>query len=662
MSWPEKPAFIFLEDGEKIERRVSYGYLETRTRRIASGLVYRGLEGKRALLIYQDTVEFAISFLACQYAGVVAVPVYYAKGLRHMAKLENIINDAQIGVVLTSSGLQVSLKELLTDSRFNTSHIEIIATDVDVSLEGGELLEKESANNIAFIQYTSGSTGVPKGVVITKENLVANQEIIIKAFSCTKDSVLFSWLPFQHDMGLIGNILHAVYVGFTCVLMSPLHFMQKPQRWLDGISTYRVTHSGAPNFAYDLCVSKVPEQALSGLDLSCWRLAYNGSEPVQYNTLQRFSRYFSASGFNIEAFFPCYGLAEATLMVSGYKQYLPPLTIFVNKHSRNGKIEIVTESAPDAAAVVSSGIVPNGMDVKIVSQTTGMECGDLEEGEITISGNSVTRGYWNKEEDGLYRIIDGRKFLRTGDIGFLHQGQLFVWGRLKEMIISRGQNMYPDDIEQVVAEKIPSVELHGVAAFGIQIPEEQFVIVAEIKRTCLSTLDTAVVLKTIDQAVVESIGAEPYDIVLIKPSAIPRTTSGKLQRLKCREIYREGGFPVIASKLSMPEDFLADDRSLLIKAVKDNETKAAVQAYLASLIKAKGGTIDSLLPDTIEFTAMGIDSLKAMELINAVNSDLSINIDAATAYRENSLQRLTEIIQTMLWLKKETVTGSEIIL
>ncbi len=317
-TFPQKTVFITPGNEETEEIRVTYQELATRVTGLAIQLMDQQLTGTRALLVYQDVMEFIIAFLACQYAGIIAVPVPYVKGTKQFIRLTGIMEDAQAGVVLCAGRSIAFLQKGLHDY-LSLHQTGIISTDIESSSTLLPFTRGTVYNEIAFIQYTSGSTGRPKGVVVSHRNLLHNQQLIKDTFNGDEHAVIFSWLPFHHDMGLIGNILHTIYVGCTGVLMSPFHFVQKPARWLEAITTYRVTHSGAPNFAYDLCVNKIAQEDLSRFELSSWKVAFNGSEPVRFDTLQRFASFFKPAGFSAHSFFPCYGLAEATLLVSGGK-------------------------------------------------------------------------------------------------------------------------------------------------------------------------------------------------------------------------------------------------------------------------------------------------------------------------------------------------------
>lgn len=662
LDFPGKTAFIVLGNDAETNQLISYRELALRVKTLAHALTKRQLAGQRVLLIYEDTAAFLVSFLACMYSRIIPVPLPFIKGGKQVARIMNIMADAQATAVLCSREVSIPWPQDPADSaRFHP--IELIYTDQLSTVPGDSELPPPSSHEIAFIQYTSGSTDTPKGVVITHANLVHNQRLIQNMFGCDPHSVIFSWLPFHHDMGLIGNILHTIHAGCTCILMSPLHFIQKPHRWLEGISRYKATHSGGPNFAYDLCVDKISSEEALQLDLSSWKVAYNGSEPVRADTLRRFAGHFKTACFDQNAFYPCYGLAEATLLVSGRKQQPHPVAVKIDRDlSTQGVIQLVADDHPNATSLVSSGHVADGMHVKILSVRDQRECQEREEGEICIAGDSVTGGYWNKDNDQVFYAAGGRSYLRTGDTGFFHEGALFVHGRIKEMLIVRGKNHYPPDIERLIAGSHHDLEPYGVAVFALSDLDEDFAVVAEVKRTALKELDAESAIWAIDRAVEGLLGVAPRDIILTTPLGIPRTTSGKLQRVKCQDKYRQQALNVLSSRLSVLENRYRrgkDDR-LLVNLMQRRD-RTAIQAYLVDLIEAKVGRLSPHgLNDSTELTEIGLDSLRAMELVNAVNKDLNINIDAARVFQHNTLTGLVNVIESILWLKEKQSFGKEI--
>jgi acyl-CoA synthetase (AMP-forming)/AMP-acid ligase II/acyl carrier protein len=659
---PDSTAFIILEDGESIVQRITYKELAAKVTELASSLVTQDLRSKRVLLVYQDIMEFIVCFLAVQYSGIIPVPVPYAKGSKQIERLTGIIKDAGAAAILCNSDSVIPIQKGL-GVLLEAGNVQIIPTDVPYTTGGGSINLKPLYNDTAFIQYTSGSTSKPKGVVITATNLMHNQLLLKKTFGCNKHSVIFSWLPFHHDMGLIGNILHALYIGCTCVIMSPFHFIQKPQRWLKAISNYKITHSGGPNFAYDLCVNKISPDELAELNLTSWKVAYNGSEPVRFETMQRFAGYFKQRGFDIQSFSPCYGLAEATLLVSGNKLNEAPAALMVDKHSGYGS-RILLKEKPDSNTrlLVSSGSVAPGMEVIIISPQVGLQSKELEGGEICISGESVSKGYWNKDNGDFFYVFDGKRYLRTGDLGFVYQNKLFVLGRLKEMLIIRGRNFYPYDVEQIVWECHPAVEPNGVAVFSLTDSEEEFVIAAEIKRALLKTIDAETIIHAIETAVVGSLGIRAFDIILIVPSGIPRTTSGKLQRMKCKDLYAQEAFQLIESKSNLSKKPLEQTaNSLLLQKVLHYGDPDSIKSYLMHQIESKIGRMSAdILSLETALTDIGIDSIRAMELVNTINKELHLHIDASKIFQDNRLLTLITVIENMLWLKSKQPCGKEL--
>jgi acyl-CoA synthetase (AMP-forming)/AMP-acid ligase II len=536
--------YTFLLDGDEATQQLTLQDLHRQACAIAASLRATAGQGERALLLFPPGLAYVAAFFGCLYAGITAVPAYPPHAPRLLGRLQTIIRDAQARIIISTSALQAMAQPWLAQT-FGADELHWLATD---ALAQGVEAQWHEPNigpqTVAFLQYTSGSTAAPKGVIVTHSNLLHNQQLIQHAFQTTADDICISWLPLYHDMGLIGNLLQPLFIGCTCVLMSPLVFLQRPARWLQAISRYRATISGGPNFAYDLCVRKIRPEQRAELDLSSWHLAFNGAEHVRADTLDRFAAAFADCGFRREVFYPCYGLAEATLIVAGGEPAYPPVVRpFCDQALSQGRVVEVSPDEPRARLLVSSGRVLPPQHVAIVSPETGEECARDRVGEIWVSGPSVAGGYWNRPEltEQVFQASLGddteRRYLRTGDIGFVYEGQLFIVGRIKDLIIINGRNYYPQDIELIVERCHPAMRTNCGAAIALeQDGTERLVIVQEVERH-VGAEDREAIISAIREAVSNEFELGAQAIVLIKAGSIPRTSSGKIQRHQCREAY-----------------------------------------------------------------------------------------------------------------------------
>ena len=549
---PQKVAYKFLHRGENEAYSLTYQDLDNRAKAIATYLQSRNVAGERALLLYPPGIEFIIAFFGCLYAGVIAVPAYPPRRNQKTIRLEAIVKDASAKVVLTTASVLSNVESRLVDNP-DLKALHWLATDeVEVDSDVSWQPPKVGSETIAFLQYTSGSTGTPKGVTINHANLLHNQRMIKEAFGHTPDTTVVGWLPLFHDMGLIGNVLQPLYLGRTCILMSPADFLQKPLRWLQAISRYRATTSGGPNFAYDLCVRRTTPEQRASLDLSSWQVAFTGAEPVRAETIEQFAEAFKPCGFNPQAFYPCYGMAETTLFVTGGLKADYPVVKSVDATAlEQNKIEPV-KRGNGIRKIVSCGRTWLEQSVAIANLETLTRVADDGVGEIWVKGESVAQGYWNQPEKTeetfkAYLADTGEgPFLRTGDLGFIQNNELFVTGRLKDVIIIRGQNHYPQDIELTVEKSHLALRAGCGAAFTVDVKgSERLVIVQEVERSYLRKLDTPKVVDSIRQAVTAEHGLQPYATVLIKTGSIPKTSSGKVKRYACRSGFIEGSLNVI---------------------------------------------------------------------------------------------------------------------
>ena len=549
---PKHTAFIFLQNGERESGRLTYQDLDQHARAIAATLQSLGLEGERALLLYPPGLAFISAFFGCLYANVVAVPAYPPRANQTLARLNAIITDAQAQVALTTTTLAASLSQRLHQQ--DRPPLTCLATnDLDITRADTWQFPPLTRETLAFLQYTSGSTGTPKGVMVSHGNLLHNSGLIHHCFGDSPQSHGVSWLPPYHDMGLIGGILQPIYVGAPMTLMPPVAFLQRPWRWLHAISRTQATTSGAPNFAYDLCVQRLKPHHRQSLDLSSWRLAFTGAEPIRAETLARFVDVFAPCGFRREAFYPCYGMAETTLIATGGVKSAPPVLHTVQAEAlSHHRVVPAVAGQPGAKVLVGCGQTLPGQDIAIVNPDTEQPVNAQTIGEIWVSGPSVAQGYWQQSGATAQQFrahlstVDGTAsqrgpFLRTGDLGYLQDGELFVTGRLKDVLIIRGRNHYPQDIEFTVEQSHPALNSGRGAAFTIEGQgQDQLVVVQEVQRTHRRDLDGGEVRADIRQALATQHGLMADRIVLVKTGSIPKTSSGKIQRYACRAKFLEG--------------------------------------------------------------------------------------------------------------------------
>ena len=549
---PDATAYVFLrEDGG--EDRLTFGQLTRRVQAIAAQLQAEVGPGERAILLFQPSLDFIEAILACFFARVVAVPISPLRNARELTRVANILQDSGARLVLTNSATRRHVEPMLAGAPLPGGARWLCADTVPTSRADDYDAKLPEPSSLAFLQYTSGSTGNPKGVMVTHANLIHN-ETVIKAACKHDDSTVFAgWLPFYHDMGLIGNIFQPLFLGVMSVLMAPISFLMQPSNWLQAISKYRATTSGGPNFAYELCAYKVTAEEMEGVDLSSWRIAFNGAEPVKASVMESFSRKFAKYGFHAEAFYPCYGLAEATLFVTGGAPEAPVVTMALDPDELRQNRAVEQPGSP--TVLVGCGRTNQNQSVVIVDPESLRVLPDAHVGEIWQSGGSVTAGYWGKPdvtaEIFAARTADGQgPFMRTGDLGFLKDGELFVSGRLKDLIIIRGRNYYPDDIEMAVYQGRP-LRPGCSAAFTLQEDdgEAKLVVVAEVQPVLLLTLDTNTyrqLLAEVRAQIADLFGLRLANLVLVRPGGMAKTSSGKLRRRYTRE-------RLLANKLDLAE-------------------------------------------------------------------------------------------------------------
>jgi acyl-CoA synthetase (AMP-forming)/AMP-acid ligase II len=560
----ERPAFrvfTFLVDGDLQETHLTCGELDRQARAIGALLQELDAPGQRALLLYAPGLEFIAGFFGCLYASVVAVPAYPPNPGRlaqTLPKFRALVNDARVSFALTTSSIRPILETFFAEDPDLRAIHWLTTNDIVPSLADRWQNPKASPDTLTLLQYTSGSTGAPRGVMLSHRNILHNQGLLLDAFEHHTADVGVGWLPLYHDMGLFGQIVQPLYAGGPVVLLSPLAFLQRPLRWLQAISRYRGTTSGGPNFAYDLCVRKITPEERATLDLTSWTLAANGAETIREATIDRFVAAFGPCGFRREAFYPCYGLAEATLIVAGGARADPPATCTVRSEplGSNRVVEAARDEA-DSQTFVGCGHTLGDQHVVIVDPESLRPCPPDRVGEIWVSGPGVAQGYWNSPE-ATARTFRARlegtgdgPFLRTGDLGFSRDGELFITGRLKDLIIVDGRNHYPQDIEFTVEQSHAAVRPGCCAAFSVDVDgEERVVVVAEIdagpgdprpveRRLGQGTeppmpLDRAAVITAIRRAVADYHDLRIEAVSLLKKGSLPKTSSGKIERHACR--------------------------------------------------------------------------------------------------------------------------------
>jgi len=649
----ERVAIRFLVDGEHQEEIVDFAELDRRARAAAAVIQSRCAPGSRAMLLYPPGLDFAVAFIACLYAGVTAVPAYPPDPNRLQRTLPRLVGmtaDAQADALLTTSAI-AAVREMMTDGAAELTGLPWLSTDNPPP--GAEAQWRDPGvcpEDIAFIQYTSGSTGEPKGVLLSHANLLHNSRAIDTAFAhpglgADGQRTGVIWLPPYHDMGLIGGLLQPIYAGFPVVLMSPVHMLQRPMRWLEAISRYRGTVSGGPNFAYELCVRKSTPEQRAALNLSCWQLAFNGAEQIRPGTLRRFAEAFAPAGFDPTAFYPCYGLAEATLLVAGARhRRATPVRSFDRAALLDGVARptgparpVCAEESPTPQGSIE--LIPVGQacsdtTVEIHDPDTGTTLGPGAVGEVWVHGSAVTEGYWRQPELSARVLVEDdqhRRWLRTGDLATLVDDELYITGRAKDVIVLRGRNHYPQDIE-ITAEGGSGLLRPGSgAAFGVDADGREQLVIAYEVRPGASAQELADAADELCAAVVAEHGVAVDRVLLLTPGTIPKTSSGKIQRGATKAQYLAGTldavavFPVVSSEPAT--DAEASDCGELVGSLRER---------LAGLLDLAPERIDPQRP----LVAYGVDSLAAVEFAHLVRRDLGYAVAAEALLDGASLSEI----------------------
>ena len=636
--WGDDLAYKFLaEDGSA--REMTFAEVDARARAIGAKLSEQLAPGDRAMLVFPAGLDFITSFFGCMYAGVVAVPATYPKPKRPLARMSRIAEDSGATIALTTGQTLDAIDFDQQDDAVR--RLTWLAADEVTPNDDWSPIETGS-DDLAFLQYTSGSTSEPKGVMVTHGNLLANLEAIRVSFGLpvrTGSNGLHTgvfWLPAYHDMGLIGGVLTPLYVGGPSVLMAPTSFLKRPLLWLEAISEHRATISGGPNFAYELCTSRVSQQDLQQLDLSSWRLAFCGAEPIKAATLREFVDAFEPAGFRAQAFYPCYGLAESTLLAAGPAcDDSPALSEFDREALRHNEARIAVNGGP-RIELVGCGVAPEDHRVEIVGQESGALCEEGQVGEIYLQGPSVAAGYWNHPGQTIETFdcsIPGLsgKFLRTGDLGFRRRGELYVTGRVKDVIILRGRNHYPQDIEQTAQQAHRSL-LPG-AAFTVEADgEEQLVLVHQIERSCREA-DRPSVAEAVRRAVLAEHELDPWVIVLIRQGSLPITSSGKVQRNLTSKQFLANELKSLYEWRRKPprtDDDLPPAPQIAGLDIED--ATDAIVGWMGSWLASQADIDTTGLDPGQPFADLGLDSLTAVELSTDLEASFGVPLPPIVAW------------------------------
>lgn len=649
----DKILYQFMADGENISASLSYAQLDTRARAIAAKLQQSCELGDRALMLFHSGLDFIEAFMGCLYAGVIPVPAYPPRKNHNLKRLQAIIDDCQPHIILASEKVEQLTKDLFSKQQqmaFCWLHGEAIDSQLSEQFVPIGL----NPASLAFLQYTSGSTGKPKGVMVSHGNLMANEQMLEECFDFGPDSVCVSWLPLFHDMGLIGNALQPLYIGASALMMTPAAFLQKPSRWLEAIHQAGKHHkvvSSAPNFAYQLCVDQISAEQMAGWDFSNWQLAISAAEPVRAETLRAFSDKFSPIGFSRTVFAPSYGMAETTLVVSGSHSRE---AVIVNADNQALKQHQLITGAPsdESSAVVGCGQLLSNEHVLIVDPDTHAVLDDGHIGEIWVQGEHVALGYWHNKDATkasfqAYTQDQQGPFLRTGDLGCFQHGELFINGRCKDLIIIKGRNHYPQDIEYNIA-KAHSEHLRrdNSAAFSVTIHgKEQLVVCCEVERRHRLNLDAASLAQDICQTINQEHEISAYAVVFLRPGSILKTSSGKIQRGACKQAFlhnqlntlgewRQSG--LLCGSQYPPAPKPEHDFSQL--------NLSSIQQWICQWVSHRRQVALNSVDLQTTFAALGLDSVDSVQLAAALESWPGLSIDAEELWQLDNIDQLSHYL------------------
>jgi 8-amino-7-oxononanoate synthase len=636
---PSHVVFRFIDGDGREQEVLTFATLQRRARAIAAHLSEHLVPGDRVVLLVPPGLEYIAAFFGCLYAGVVAVPAYPPNPRRADPRVSRIVADCGARIALVSDAFMSRLDGWLALTPELSGLIWLDAGRLADGDAGAWRAPSVTSASLAMLQYTSGSTGDPRGVMLTHANLLHNSAVIHRVSRHRPEDNGVFWLPPFHDMGLIGGILQPIYAGLSAALMAPATFLQRPLRWLEAMSRYKATTSGAPNFAYDLCVERVGPAERASLDLSHWRTSFNGAEPIRADTLERFATAFAECGLRRDVILPCYGLAEGTLLVSGGPAERAPLRVLADRRSlESGELRTPDERGTTPIALVASGEPVAEQTVAIVDPDTSAACADGQVGEIWVAGASVASGYWGRPDASAATFQarmagSDRTFLRTGDLGVFVMGQLIVTGRLKDLVIIDGRNYYPHDIEVAAERSHPALRPGFTAAFGVASDDrERLVLVAEVARQHKPEADRAL-FQAVRTELAATVGVVPEEIILIRQNTIPRTSSGKIQRRACRVAYLGDSLEIVGRWRTRGSDVVAPND--------------AISAFVIDWVREELQVDPARLDPQTKLRELGLDSLAATRLMVALEGRFGRRIDPARLWEQPDIGSLARHLASL---------------
>ncbi len=610
---PDHVVYRFLEDGINESDIMTYARLEKVAKSVAVALQRMGEKGDRVLMLYPPGLSYVASLFGCFYGGFIAVPAYPPRRNRGIGRLLSIIADANAKIGLVTRQIYNDIERNFKDEPLLNHMQWIIYDDIDEQQSTEFVPTQINPEDIALLQYTSGSTGHPKGVMITQLNLLYNSEYIRRSFGLGKASVGLNWLPVFHDMGLIGGVLQAAYLGAINIGMPPMAFLKNPSHWLEAIQKYKATTGGGPNFSFDYCVQKTNTQENNKLDLSSMTVFYCGAEPIRKSTYRTFENHFKDAQVTPNQLYSCYGMAETTLIVTGIDPGSEAQFLSVDTEALSFNKVVISSNGKNSTAIAGCGHTWMETKVEIINPDTFSPSLPHEVGEIWVSGPTVAKGYWNKQEETertfqAYTTEGKGPFLRTGDLGFLYENELFVTGRLKDLIIIRGANFYPSDIEFTMQKAHSDLRENSGAAFPItHNNEEVLVVVQELERTAMRNTNHDEIITTIRKAIAEEHEIEVFAVILIKTGSIPLTSSGKIQRRQSRYEYLNGELQVVA-------EWKKKETEVISPREKEVPTEERLKQWLIQwIVRNQQFRLEDIDPE-VNILNYGIDSLAAVTL------------------------------------------------